>query len=131
MCDVNGLTALNHGFGYPAGDILIRRLAEVLLGVGVDAYQDNGDEFLCRGDSYQELNQKLSPAHRLLQDQPFAVCGMDGRITSVAGADFCFGVGSNLEEAERSLKHQKELRKVQHEHAEQVKQTQNTRSKAR
>lgn len=113
MCDVNGLKALNDGYGYSAGDILIRRLAEVLTSVEVDAYHDKGDEFLCRGSSYQELNQKLSCAQRLLRAEPFAVCGMDGRITSVPGADFCFGIGSNLEEAERSLKHQKELQKVE------------------
>jgi len=112
MCDVNGLKALNDSFGYSAGDILIRRLAEVLASVEVDAYHDKGDEFLCRGSSYLELNQKLSLAHRLLQEEPFAVCGIDGRITNVQGADFCFGIGTNLAEAERSLKHQKELRKV-------------------
>jgi GGDEF domain-containing protein len=33
MCDVNGLKALNDGFGYSAGDILIRRLAEGLVGL--------------------------------------------------------------------------------------------------
>ena len=113
MCDVNGLKALNDGFGYSAGDILISKLAEVLTSVEVDSYHDKGDEFLCRGNSCQELNQKLSRAQRSLQKEPFAVCGMDGRITSVPGADFCFGIGTNLEEAERSLKHQKELRKVQ------------------
>lgn len=112
MCDVNGLKALNDGFGYSAGDILIRRLAEVLTAVEVDAYHEKGDEFLCRGNSYQELNQKLSHSQKLLQGEPFAVCGMDGRITSVPGADFCFGIGTNVEEAERSLKHQKELRKI-------------------
>lgn len=112
MCDVNGLKALNDGFGYSAGDTLIRRLAEVLIGADVDAYHDKGDEFLCRGDSYPELNQKLTHARRLLQEQPFAVCGIDGRITSVPGADFCFGIGTILEEAERSLKHKKELRKT-------------------
>jgi len=111
MCDVNGLKTLNDVFGYSAGDILIRKLAEVLTSVKVDAYHDKGDEFLCRGSSYQELNQKLSRAQRLLQEKPFAVRGMDGRTTSVPGADFCFGIGTNLEEAERSLKHQKELRK--------------------
>jgi GGDEF domain-containing protein len=113
MCDVNGLKALNDGFGYSAGDILIHRLAEVLISEEVDAYHDKGDEFLCRGSSYQELNKKLSRSQKLLQEQPFAVCGMDGRITSVSGADFCFGIGTNLDEAERSLKHQKELKKAQ------------------
>ena len=110
---MNGLKALNDAFGYSAGDILIRRLAEVLTSVEVDAYHDKGDEFLCRGNSYQELNQKLCRAQKLLLEEPFAVSGLDGRIASVPGADFCFGVGTDLEEAERSLKHQKELRKSQ------------------
>lgn len=35
MCDVNGLKALNDGFGYVAGDILIKRFAETLVSVGV------------------------------------------------------------------------------------------------
>jgi hypothetical protein len=48
-CDVNGLKVLNDGFGYSAGDILIRRLAEVLTSAEVDAYHDKGDKFLCRG----------------------------------------------------------------------------------
>jgi GGDEF domain-containing protein len=113
MCDVNGLKALNDVFGYSAGDILISKLAEVLTSVEVDSYHDKGDEFLCRGSSYQELNQKLCRAQTLLQKEPFAVCGMDGRITSVPGADFCFGIGTNLREGEQSLKHQKELRKAQ------------------
>jgi len=109
MSDLNGLKALNDEFGYSAGDGLIRRFAEVLIGVGLDAYHDKGDEFVFKGESYQELNEKLSQAQGLLRNQPFAVCGMDGRITSVPGADFCFGIGPNLEEAERSLKRQKRL----------------------
>jgi GGDEF domain-containing protein len=107
MSDVNGLKTLNDEFGYSAGDMLIRRFAAVLNGVGLDAYHDKGDEFLFKGQSHQELNEKLSQAQRLLRNQPFAVCGIDGRTTSLPGADFCFGIGTNLEEAERSLKHQK------------------------
>ena len=113
MCDLNGLKALNDGFGYSSGDVLISRFSEVLLAVELDAYHDKGDEFLCKGSSYQELNEKLSGAQKLMQEQPFAVCGMDGRITILPGADFCFGIGTNIDEAERSLKHQKELRKIQ------------------
>ena len=109
MSDLNGLKALNDEYGYSAGDILIRRFAEVLVDVGVDAYHDKGDEFVFKGESYQELNEKLSQAQSLLRTEPFAVCGMDGRITSMPGADFCFGIGTNLEEAERLLKHQKRL----------------------
>ena len=112
MSDVNGLKMLNDQFGYSAGDVLIQRVADILTEVGLDAYHDKGDEFLCKGKSYKELNRGLSEAQRLLRNQPFAVCGLDGRITTLSGADFCFGIGTNLEEAEMSLKHQKELRKV-------------------
>jgi GGDEF domain-containing protein len=111
MSDVNGLKTLNDEFGYTAGDVLIRRFAETLDSVGLDAYHDKGDEFLCKGTSYQELNKKLSQVHQILSQQPFAVAALDGRITTIPGADFCFGIGTNLEEAERSLKNQKELRK--------------------
>ncbi len=35
-----------------------------------------------------------------------------GRITTIPGADFCFGIGTDLKEAEVSLKRQKEIRKA-------------------
>jgi len=115
MSDVNGLKAMNEQFSYSAGDILIRRFAEVLTSVGLDAYHDKGDEFLCKGESYQELNLKLAEAQRRLREQPFVVCGLDDRIATIEGADFCFGIGTNLEEAESSLRHQKELQKLAEE----------------
>jgi len=40
------------------------------------------------------------------------VRSMDDRITSIVGADFCFGIGISLKNAEQSLKHQKELTKT-------------------
>lgn len=107
---MDGLKALNDKFGYAAGDTLISRFAELLIIVGLDAYHFQGDEFVCKGTTFQQLDEKLRQGRQLLSEQPFAVCGLDGRITTVAGADFCFGVGTNLEEAERSLKGQKELR---------------------
>ena len=112
MADLDGLKALNDRFGYSAGDVLINRLAEILVSVGLDAYHDKGDEFVCRGSSFQELNTKLSKAQRTIRDQPFVVPSLEGRIVTINGADFCFGIGTNLEEAEKSLKHQKELRKA-------------------
>ena len=112
MADVNGLKALNDQFGYSAGDVLIRRFAELLLAVGLDAYHNQGDEFLCRGSSYSDLNQRLCDAQRRMRQEPFPVSGLDGRITTINAADFCFGIGTNLEEAEASLKRQKELRKA-------------------
>lgn len=49
MSDVNGLKALNDKLGYAAGDILIRSFADLLESLGLDAYHDKGDEFLCVG----------------------------------------------------------------------------------
>jgi GGDEF domain-containing protein len=112
MSDVNGLKALNDKFGYSTGDILICRFADVLIDVGLDAYHDKGDEFLCKGKSFRELKTKLSQAQRLLTGQPFPIVSIDGRIATISDADFCFGIGMNLKEAELSLKHQKELQKV-------------------
>jgi GGDEF domain-containing protein len=112
MSDVDGLKVLNDQFGYSAGDVLIRRFADVLVAVGLEAYHDKGDEFLCKGNSYQELNRRLSEAQRRMREEPFAVNAVDGRITTIEGADFSFGLGTNLEEAEVSLKRQKELKKV-------------------
>jgi GGDEF domain-containing protein len=113
MNDVNGLKELNDQYGYSAGDVLIRRFAEMLIGVGLDAYHDKEDEFLCKGKSYQELNVRLSKAQHILRTQPFVVCSVqNGRLATIGGADFCFGIGTTLEEAERSLKHQKELRRA-------------------
>jgi GGDEF domain-containing protein len=113
MSDVNGLKELNDHFGYSAGDTLISRFAEAVIASGLDAYHNQGDEFLFKGKSYRELNETLGEVQRLLKTQPFAVQGLDGRITSISGADFCFGIGTTLDEAERSLKHQKELRKIE------------------
>ncbi len=113
MADVNGLKALNDKFGYSAGDTLIRRFAEVLMSVGLDAYHEKGDEFLCKGNSFKELNDKLSRAQRILEQQAFPVLSVDGgRISTISGAGFCFGIGPDTQEAEVRLKRQKELRKA-------------------
>jgi hypothetical protein len=110
MSDVNNLQPMNERFGYGAGDVLIRRFAEVLTSVGLDAYHNLGGTFLCKGEAYQELNAKLSQAQQILKQQPFSVHDLGGRPTAIEGADFCFGIGITLEEAEVALKHQKELR---------------------
>ena len=113
MCDVNGLKSLNDGYGYSAGDTPIKRFAEVLIRVSLDAYHDKGDEFLCRGETFDELYSKLLHAQQILREQPFPVLALDGGgIKAIPGANFCFGIGTELKEAEVSLKHQKELRKA-------------------
>jgi GGDEF domain-containing protein len=113
MGDVDGLKRMNDQFGYAAGDVLIQRLADTLVEVGLEAYHDKGDEFIIKGNSFAELNEKLLQAEKIMRTSPFVVHSMSDKITSINGAQFSFGIGTNLKEAEKSLKHQKELRKLE------------------
>jgi GGDEF domain-containing protein len=112
MGDVDGLKRLNDQYGYAAGDTLIERLAAVFLEVKLDAYHDKGDEFIFRGSSFKELNIKLAKAESILKDQPFVVHTMNDTVKPIDGAWFSYGIGTDLKEAEASLKRQKEIRKV-------------------
>ena len=112
MVDVNGLKKFNDEYGYKAGDLLITRAAEELVGAGLNVFHDKGDEFLCKGDTYQELRDKLAQARAWLKERSFPVMCLNDRITTLPGADFCYGIGKTLEEAERSLKNQKEAQKA-------------------
>jgi len=112
MVDVNGLKRFNDEYGYRAGDLLITRAAEELVGAGLDVYHDKGDEFLCKGGTYQELRDKLAQARAWLKERSFPVMCLDDRVATLPGADFCYGIGKTLAEAERSLKNQKEAQKA-------------------
>ena len=94
LCDVNMMMGFNDNHGHFAGDKMLRRLAETLVSVGLDVYNNGGDEFLCKGDSPEELSRKLSQANNILSSEP-------------TPADFSFGIGSSLQEAEQSLKEAK------------------------
>jgi GGDEF domain-containing protein len=101
IADVNLMRAFNDFYGQIAGDALLRRLAQILVGVGLDAYHYQGDEFLCKGESGEELNAKLSQARQIFRE-PFQVYA-EGRIQTIEGTDFSFGIGTSLEEEEAAL----------------------------
>jgi GGDEF domain-containing protein len=110
MSDVDNLKPMNDRYGYSVGDMLIRRFAEVLTSIGLDAYHHLGGTFLCKGESYQELNVKLSAARQILRQQPFSVSDVDGRVIAIESTEFSFGIGTTVEEAEVFLRQQKKLR---------------------
>ena len=85
----------------------------MFLEVELDAYHDKGDKFIFRGSSFKELDTKLANAERILKEQPFVVSTMNDTVKPIDGAWFSYGIGTNLKEAEKSLKHQKEIRKVE------------------
>ena len=107
MSDVDGLKALNDKYGYDAGNALLKAKANALLETGLEAYHDKGDEFLCRGNDIKELLAKLEHARAILRNRAIVVERADGSTVSVAGADFSYGVGKNIDEAESGLKSHK------------------------
>ena len=101
IVDVDLMRVFNDSYGQIAGDALLRRLAHILTGVGLDAYHDQGDEFLCKGESREELNAKLSQARQIFRGS-FQVYA-EGRIQTIEGTDFSFGIGTSLENGEAAL----------------------------
>jgi len=92
------------------GDAVLKAKADVLREVGIEAYHDKGDEFLCRGRSVKELLMKLEHARALLQDRTIVAKRADGSVLSITGADFSYGVGRDTNEAEFHLKLHKSQR---------------------
>jgi GGDEF domain-containing protein len=101
IADVDRIQKFNDFYGYIPGDALLRRLGKILIDTGLDAYHQQGDEFLCKGETYQELQDKLSRARQIFRE-PFQVY-TDGRIQTLEGTDFSFGIGKTLEEAKGPL----------------------------
>jgi len=101
IADVDLMRVFNEVYGQIAGDALLQRLANILIGVGLDAYHQQGDEFVCKGESREELNDKLSQARQIFRES-FQVYA-EGRIQTIEGTDFSFGIGTSLEEEKAAL----------------------------
>jgi GGDEF domain-containing protein len=106
MSDVDGLKALNQ-YAYAVGNAVLRAKAAALREAGLEAYHDKGDEFLCRGNHIKELVVKLECARAILRDRTIVVEQADGSTLSVTGADFSYGVGKDIDEAEGVLRSHK------------------------
>jgi len=102
MSDVDGLKALNK-YGYEAGNAVLKAKADALREAGLEAYHDKGDEFLCRGHNTKELQAGLERARAILRRRAIVVERADGSTLSVTGADFSYGVGKDIDEAESDL----------------------------
>ena len=101
IADIDLMRLFNDSYGQIAGDALLCRLARILTGVGLDSYHDQGDEFRCKGESREELNAKLSQARQIFRG-PFQVYA-EGRIQTIEGTDFSFGIGTSPAEQAAAL----------------------------
>jgi GGDEF domain-containing protein len=103
MSDVDGLKALNDKHGYDAGNALLKAKADALLEAGLEAYHDKGDEFLCRGNNIEELQVNLERARAILRHRTVVVEGRATHAVRFTGADFSYGIGRDINEAESRL----------------------------
>jgi GGDEF domain-containing protein len=105
IADVDLMKVFNDSYGRIAGDILLRRLAKILVSVDLEVYHGHHDEFLCKGEAREELNAKISKARHIFRGsfQLYA----EGRIQTIEGTDFSFGIGATLEEAQAALQGEK------------------------
>jgi GGDEF domain-containing protein len=115
MSDLDGLKALNDRYGYDVGNAFLRAKAAALQEAGLEAYHDKGDEFLFRGRNIKELQASLECARSILGGRTVVVELTDGNTLRFTGADFSYGVGKDLAEAEVGLKSHKADRKARGE----------------
>lgn len=114
MTDADGLKAFNDKYGHEAGDALLKAKANALKQAGLEAYRSskNGDEFLARGDSDEDLSAKLEKARDILRNTVIRVTGPDGMTHDFTGADFSHGAGPDLATAEQNMYKMKTARKA-------------------
>ena len=114
LCDLDGLKALNR-YGYTVGNAILQAKAKALHRAGLDAYHDKGDEFLCRAENPEAIRARLERARTILRNASIQVKSADGTSLRVKGADFSYGIGMSLEDAELRLKRQKAERELRGE----------------
>ncbi len=117
MSDADALKAFNDTYGYEAGDQLLKAKANALKMAGLDAYHEKGDEFLYRADSPADLRAKMDAAREILRASDIVVTMKDGTTRTFRGADFSYGVGDELKQAEAGLKTHKAEREARGERA--------------
>jgi GGDEF domain-containing protein len=105
VADADLMKVFNNSYGPIAGDAVLRRLAKILVLAGLDAYHQQGDEFLCKGESREELHSKLSEARQIFRE-PFEVYA-EGRIQTLEETDFSFAIGTTVAEAQAVLRQSK------------------------
>ena len=115
MSDVDGLKALNDKYGYDAGNALLKAKAVALRQARLEAYHDKGDEFWYRGNSIEELRADLERARGILRNHTIVVERADGSTLRFTGADFSYGIGEDIAQAETRLKSHKAERKARGE----------------
>jgi predicted protein tyrosine phosphatase len=97
VVEVEAMKIFNEEFGQIAGDALLRRLGNILLSADLNAYYHGGAQFLCKGESREDLIAKLSRARRMFKEA-FQVYA-DGRIQTIEETDISFGIGASPEAA--------------------------------
>ena len=101
LADIDLMKLFDDFYGHIAGDALLRRFAKILSSVGLEAYHDREDKFICRGESHDDLSGKLVQARQVFR-KPFQVYA-DGRMQTIEEMSFSFGIGTSPDESKTAL----------------------------
>ncbi|OEU68519.1 MAG: hypothetical protein BBJ57_07515 [Desulfobacterales bacterium PC51MH44] len=110
--DVDALKWVNDTFGHDeGGNELLKIVAKALSDTGIDAYHISGDEFYLQADSMEEAGRAVKQAIEYLKNNPLTLTYQDGTQTTYK-AEFSYGAGKDITEAERGLQKHKAERKL-------------------
>lgn len=99
--DVMGLKPINNLYGHPAGDILLKNLAETIHELGLNGFRNKtgGDEFTILFNSMDEAHKAEAMIHKIMQGKEIPVV-KDGKAYTLKGFDVRAGIGETLEAAD-------------------------------
>lgn len=108
--DVDDLKWVNDTFGHEVGDELLAMVGASFRHAGMDAYHPTGDEFWAQDDAEAALADGFEKSDAYLAANPITATAPDGTVTTFR-ANYSYGLGATLKEADDALKIQKAERK--------------------
>lgn len=96
--DADSLKWVNDNLGHAAGDQLLQAIGTALSDAGVEGYHVSGDEFYATSADKADLEKRLAKAQKSLSSAVIT-----GNGWTMTGAGFSYGIGPDIESAERGL----------------------------
>ena len=105
--DADNLKWVNDNLGHPSGDQLLRTIGQALSEETEESYRIAGDEFAVQAQTEEEANEIMTRVAQRLGEATIEVREPDGTVRQLRGVGISYGVGENIEAAERSLREHK------------------------
>ena len=101
--DISGLKWINDNFGHPAGDTLLKTMAEEIKTAGIEGFRKGGDEITGIFESQQQADELLNKAQKALANKKIEVTTPDGKKHTYTGWRLDYGTGKDFDTADKAL----------------------------